>query len=308
MKILNWDTCFSVVIFILWTIFTRAFGSRLGVSGRYPVPRFAHSETNVTVNAGETASLVCKVENLGTRKVIWRKLPDVSPLTIGQYIFVNDVAMSVEHARESEDWKLIISGAHSRHSGEYECQVPTTDKQMRKHFYLTVIEKQHVPRYKSNSKEVIHISDRQHVNTDEPFEIYCNVTGVDFVPENIDWFKNGEKLQSNIERGVTIKFSVTMETKTIKSSFRVEHARMSDAGTYTCRTSNSLVKSTSVVVLYATSKNSKRVIISERNLKSENRRENPASNNQQPMSSTNHLQSSFICHVYLSLVIVLFFL
>ena len=71
-------------------------------------------------------------------QVIWRKLPDVSPLTIGQYVFVNDVAMSVQHARESEDWKLIISGVHSSHSGEYECQVPTADKQMRKQFYLTV--------------------------------------------------------------------------------------------------------------------------------------------------------------------------
>jgi hypothetical protein len=49
--------------------FLAAFGSRFGVSGRYPVPRFAHSETNVTVNAGETAILVCRVENLGTRKV-----------------------------------------------------------------------------------------------------------------------------------------------------------------------------------------------------------------------------------------------
>jgi hypothetical protein len=63
----------------------------------------------------------------------------VSPLTIGRYVFVNDVSMSVEHARESEDWKLIISGAHSNHSGEYECQVPTADKQMRKQFYLIVI-------------------------------------------------------------------------------------------------------------------------------------------------------------------------
>ena len=62
----------------------------------------------------------------------------MSPLTIGQYVFVNDVAMSVQHARESEDWKLIISGVHSSHSGEYECQVPTADKQMRKQFYLTV--------------------------------------------------------------------------------------------------------------------------------------------------------------------------
>ncbi|XP_056021122.1 hemicentin-2-like isoform X2 [Ostrea edulis] len=246
---------------VLFFLLNAAFGSRFGVSGRYPVPKFAHSETNVTVNAGETAILVCKVKNLGTRKVIWRKPPDVSPLTIGRYVFVNDVSMSVEHARESEDWKLIISGAHSNHSGEYECQVPTADKQMRKQFYLTVIEKPHVHPQKSNSKEVINISDRQHVNTDEPFEIYCNATGVDFVPENIDWFKNGEKLQSNVGRGVSIKFSVTMETKTIKSTFRIEHARMSDAGTYTCRTSNSLVESTSVVVLYATRNNSKRGMI-----------------------------------------------
>lgn len=71
-------------------------------------------------------------------KIIWRKLPSVTPLTIGGYVYVNDVTISVEHARESEDWKLIISGAHSRHSGEYECQVPTADKQMRKQFYLTV--------------------------------------------------------------------------------------------------------------------------------------------------------------------------
>ncbi|XP_022333139.1 neural cell adhesion molecule 1-like isoform X2 [Crassostrea virginica] len=292
----------------LWIINTftllliSGFGTRHGVAGRYPVPQFAYTDTNVTANVGERAVLVCRVENLGTRKVIWRKLPDVSPLTIGQYVFVNDVAMSVQHARESEDWKLIISGVHSSHSGEYECQVPTADKQMRKQFYLTVTEKPTRYPHNSHSEEVIYISDRQHVNTDEPFQISCNATGVDFVPDNIDWFKNGEKLQSNVERGVSIKFSVTMETKTIKSTFRVEHARMTDAGTYTCRTSNSLVESTSVVVLYATSKNSKRVIYPERNVKSEESENHVRS----PSSPTNQGRSSSpVCHVLLSFIIVL---
>lgn len=249
------------------------------------------TDTNLTASAGDRVVLVCRVENLGTREIIWRKLPSVTPLTIGGYVYVNDVTISVEHARESEDWKLIISGAHSRHSGEYECQVPTADKQMRKQFYLTVTEKSDRFPHQSHSKEVIYISDRQHVNTDEPFEISCNATGDDFVPDNIDWFKNGQKLQSDVEKGVSIKFSVSMETKTIKSTFRVAHANMTDAGTYTCRTSNSLVESTSVVVLYATSKNSKRVIYPEQV--------------HSPSSWANHLHSSPSCHLFISIIIVL---
>lgn len=292
MKILNRDTCFSAVVFILLTIFTRAFGSRHGVSGRYPIPKFMETDTNLTASAGDRVVLVCRVENLGTREIIWRKLPSVTPLTIGGYVYVNDVTISVEHARESEDWKLIISGAHSRHSGEYECQVPTADKQMRKQFYLTVTEKSDRFPHQSHSKEVIYISDRQHVNTDEPFEISCNATGDDFVPDNIDWFKNGQKLQSDVGKGVSIKFSVSMETKTIKSTFRVAHANMTDAGTYTCRTSNSLVESTSVVVLYATSKNSKRVIYPEQV--------------HSPSSWANHLHSSPSCHLFISIIIVFF--
>lgn len=46
-----------------------AFGSRHGVSGRYPIPKFMETDTNLTASAGDRVVLVCRVENLGTREV-----------------------------------------------------------------------------------------------------------------------------------------------------------------------------------------------------------------------------------------------
>lgn len=70
-----------------------------------------------------------------------------------------------------------------------------------------------------------------------------------FPPEDIDWFKNGEKIKQNQNRGITIaKFRIA-ETKTLHSQMEIDKADMDDKGVYICRSSDLAITSTSVIVL-----------------------------------------------------------
>ncbi|KAK3096784.1 hypothetical protein FSP39_003252 [Pinctada imbricata] len=215
---------------------------------RYPIPKFLKTNTNVTVHVGETASLLCSIENLGTRAVVWRHLPDVTPLTVKKYVFTNDDKIRIEHEFESQDWRLIISNVQKTNAGEYECQVASRDISFRQQFYLNVLDA--VSDKKHYVVEAINIYGPEHVNTGESFEVHCNATGVDFPPDEIDWFINGFKIKTDFDRGVIMDKSVSLKTKSIESTIHIEHARMEDAGDYTCRVSTGLVKTTEVKVLY----------------------------------------------------------
>ncbi|XP_052101589.1 leucine-rich repeats and immunoglobulin-like domains protein 1 isoform X2 [Mytilus californianus] len=58
-----------------------------------------------------------------TNEVIWRRISDVHPLTIGQYVFTSDSRISIQHATGTNDWNLIITDVKPGDAGEYECQV-----------------------------------------------------------------------------------------------------------------------------------------------------------------------------------------
>ncbi|ESP05228.1 hypothetical protein LOTGIDRAFT_100633, partial [Lottia gigantea] len=58
-------------------------------------------------------------------QVTWRKLPEISPLTIGTDTWTDDSRIHVEHVAKDNEWNLIIDDVTRSDSGEYECQVST---------------------------------------------------------------------------------------------------------------------------------------------------------------------------------------
>ncbi|XP_041374057.1 immunoglobulin heavy variable 1-18-like [Gigantopelta aegis] len=109
-----------------------------------------------------------------------------------------------------------------------------------------------------NSTDDIVITGAKYVEKDSPIKLTCNATGEDHAPDEIDWFKNGDKLETNYARQIYIQKRVSLTTKTILSILEIKEAKMDDAGMYICRTSDLQITSKRVNVLNAGTSNVKR--------------------------------------------------
>ena len=70
--------------------------------------------------------------------MIWRRVNESIPLTIGELTLIDDDRYEVAHIEESPDWNLMISNVTTHETGSYECQVSAVDRELRKKVYLTV--------------------------------------------------------------------------------------------------------------------------------------------------------------------------
>ena len=70
----------------------------------------------------------------------------------------------------------------------------------------------------------------------QPVRLTCNATGRDEAPHSVDWFRDGRKLESSEERGVTISKSI--EPHMLVSVLEIARSELSDTGQYVCRSSN----------------------------------------------------------------------
>ena len=95
----------------------------------------------------------------------------------------------------------------------------------------------------------IQISDQQYVERGDSINLECNATGQYYTPDDIDWFRNGERVTSDANYGIRLLKQLSIAEKTFTSRLEIERARMSDSGVYVCRSSNMQVASTKVHVL-----------------------------------------------------------
>ena len=95
----------------------------------------------------------------------------------------------------------------------------------------------------------IHISGSTYVEKNQRLVLSCNASSDSYPPDDLDWFLNGIKVESNERAGVTITKRMTYRSKTIWSELIIEHAQMQNAGTYICRTSDQLITNIKVNVL-----------------------------------------------------------
>ena len=78
----------------------------------------------------------------------------------------------------------------------------------------------------------------------------CNATGPsETPPDAIDWFKDGNKMETNRTRQIYITKEFSYTRKTITSVLEIRNAEMADTGVYTCRATDLQVTSVSVNIL-----------------------------------------------------------
>ncbi|XP_071169644.1 zwei Ig domain protein zig-8-like isoform X6 [Mytilus edulis] len=238
--------------YLLSILFTFVFSvSAAGWNG-YILPSFKETRTNITVYVGKTAVLPCSIVNLGTKKVIWKRVDQKHALTIGEFVFTTDERHSVDHSDKGYKWNLVIKDVTKAHAGLYDCQISTKEDLVRR-IRLSVTDPPPV-----EETRAIHISGPNFTEKGEPIRITCNATGDSMTPEHMDWFHNGLKLQQNIDAGILITEFRHSETKTLYSVLEIAKSTMKDTGVYICRSSKKDVDSHHVVVLNADSSHDKR--------------------------------------------------
>ncbi|XP_071169643.1 zwei Ig domain protein zig-8-like isoform X5 [Mytilus edulis] len=229
--------------YLLSILFTFVFSvSAAGWNG-YILPSFKETRTNITVYVGKTAVLPCSIVNLGTKKVIWKRVDQKHALTIGEFVFTTDERHSVDHSDKGYKWNLVIKDVTKAHAGLYDCQISTKEDLVRR-IRLSVTDPPPV-----EETRAIHISGPNFTEKGEPIRITCNATGDSMTPEHMDWFHNGLKLQQNIDAGILITEFRHSETKTLYSVLEIAKSTMKDTGVYICRSSKKDVDSHHVVVL-----------------------------------------------------------
>jgi hypothetical protein len=166
---------------------------------------FLDTPMDYTVEVGHTAVLECAVSNLDDKKVIWRKASDSQPLTVGTQTFYNTERILVDHDPERNSWNLVIRQVRLSDNGVYECQVSSKVRHLRHHVLLTVKEALTTPLPRPDIK----ITGSSFVEKNGQIYLICNATGLEHPPDDLDWFFNGNKLTTQENRKVSIRYVIT---------------------------------------------------------------------------------------------------
>ncbi|XP_060605632.1 lachesin-like [Ruditapes philippinarum] len=217
------------------------------------LPSFKDTQSSYTFPEGALAVLYCSIQNLGARTVVWRKATYPNPLTVGKMTYVPDDRYQVHHIPDKEEWNLLIKDIQHNDSGIYECQISTKEKYIRKLIRVIVVDRPY-------AKRDIVITGRQKMKKGETLLLSCKATGGKSAPDDLDWIKGNRKLISDKSGRINITKHISYVTNTIISNLTIKQAVANDAGTYECRTTDSMSRQFSVDVTGESSDKDKRTI------------------------------------------------
>lgn len=198
--------------------------------GKHSGPQLIPTPSNVSVTRGELAVLECAVINLGTKTVIWRKLPYKHPLTIGVYTFIEDPSLTIERNERRNQWNLLIRNVQPHHAGLYECQVSAQEK-------LIHIVQLRVKDSAATSHSDITLTGTAYVQKTEPIHLICNATHNVQSPRDITWYKDGEIITQGVMRRIVISRR-QISPRTLIGELKIARSNPADSGIYICRTSD----------------------------------------------------------------------
>ncbi|XP_050455002.1 cell adhesion molecule DSCAML1-like isoform X2 [Cataglyphis hispanica] len=191
---------------------------------------------NVTALVGQTATLNCRVRNLGDRTVSWVRHRDIHLLTVGTETYTSDQRFVTLHFPRTEDWTLQVKYPQRRDSGTYECQVSTTPP-IGHSMLLSVVE----------PVTMIIGEPEMYINKDSTMNLTCVVRHSPEPPFTIKWTHNNEAINYDSPRGGV---SVITEKGEVTTSYLlIQRAQPADSGQYTCHPSNANTKTVLVHVL-----------------------------------------------------------
>ncbi|KAK7477679.1 hypothetical protein BaRGS_00031063, partial [Batillaria attramentaria] len=198
----------------------------------------------INIHKGQTMTLVIVVSTLlltpdGGPRFTPERVDEDEFLTIAELVWTDDSSYHVENALLKDDvseWNLVIVKVRPQHAGMYECQI-TASAGYFKHIQLNVVGP-------PITEPAISLYGTSFVERGEKIELTCNATGGTQIAEDIDWFKDGNIIDTSRRhhRGLVILKYRSLEERALISKLQIDQADMDDAGTYVCRTDSSNVK------------------------------------------------------------------
>ena len=88
---------------------------------------------------------------------------------------------------------------------------------------------------------MIRVTGSELVARGSPIQLVCNATGRRRPPLDVDWLKDGRLISSDAQSGLIITRKT--ESSTLVSVLAVRRSKMTDAGQYSCRSSDNNVAS-----------------------------------------------------------------
>ncbi|KAI9560007.1 hypothetical protein GHT06_014017 [Daphnia sinensis] len=179
--------------------------------------------TNVSVLAGQTVLLQCRVMDLGDRVVSWVRQSDLAILASGGVSHTSDNRITASADETLTDWELQIAEAQTKDSGLYECQVNTEPKI---NWPVTV----HV---EAALASIVGTSEL-YVRTGSTISLTCIIQGSGSIPPRVlFWFHNSKPIALDSPRG-----GISLETERtvtgMSSKLLLTRATLQDGGNYTC--------------------------------------------------------------------------
>ncbi|XP_055946665.1 titin-like isoform X1 [Argiope bruennichi] len=201
-------------------------------------PYFDNStERNATAQLGKTAYLNCKIRQLGDRtvgaglsgvkrdvQVSWVRQRDLHILTVGKYTYTSDQRFTSIHLDNSEVWTLEIKYVQKKDAGVYECQVSTEPKMSLSINLNVVVSRAHIPE-----------GPNLYIQSGSTINLTCIITESTSPPVFVFWYHDDRMINYDSSRG---GIKVTTENgPTTVSRLRIQNARPSDSGNYSCQPS-----------------------------------------------------------------------
>ncbi|KAK6179596.1 hypothetical protein SNE40_011917 [Patella caerulea] len=148
------------------------------------------------------------------------------------------------------DWNLLIKNVKPSDAGLYECKITATTI-LKRTVQLNVIGP---PLHKAG----ISVQGKEYVEHGDSIVLECNATGGPIIPDDIDWFKNGDKIDSHKYSNIVVTKYRSLENRALISHLIIDRSTKDDTGTYICRSSLDEINKKTVTVLVADSSNVKR--------------------------------------------------
>ncbi|KAK7484483.1 hypothetical protein BaRGS_00024239, partial [Batillaria attramentaria] len=221
-------------------------------------------------------------------RVAWRRIDADDFLTIGKMTWIEDENFAIDFSDKGNDitnWNLVIDKVSPEYAGIYECQVtsklgynklvklnvvgpPITDpgRGLVAHSAESSTTRENTPfqgpvtrcGVPNGHGCLISITGKRYVDIGEEIHLVCNVSGGSRIPEDIDWFKDGDMIDSFKYPRVLIAKYQSIRDRAFISELKIDRARLRDTGEYVCRSSRDHIVNMKVTVLRAASPNFRR--------------------------------------------------
>ncbi|XP_066603027.1 zwei Ig domain protein zig-8-like isoform X2 [Prorops nasuta] len=195
-------------------------------------PHFEGESKNITVQAGATVTLDCRISLLQDKTVSWVRRQEngekINLLTYGQITYTGDPRYNAEF-QYPDNWRLQIKYVNSSDEGQYECQISThPPKFIHVNLHINAPSVQIVDAVGEPLRD-------KYYEADSTIELSCVVRHIAMQMQysTVQWLHGNRILNYDTTRGgISVKTELMEEGA--NSTLSIARVGPADSGNYTC--------------------------------------------------------------------------